>query len=241
MPYSFKRMWKVRTGIRTTVPYGSRGYGWGSAKQARMNVVARARAAYPLASWNQARRGLTLARGELKAADTSANLACNSTGTLALLNGIARGDDISERTGRQVIMKSMQLKLQSSVTVTTGADQVHRYMVVLDTQTNAAALTLAQVLGGSSTVAFPLLENRMRFRILYDRFIPLNGSGEPGSQRTIFVSKTLNVPVTFNSGDAGTVADIVTNSLYLIVLGDQAAGVTAGAVTYACRIRYEDK
>nr|DAW01721.1 MAG TPA: STNV protein [Cressdnaviricota sp.] len=203
--------------------------------------AARQRLVWTVRGLNRGTRGLMLARGELKAADVSADVACDSTGTLALLNGIARGDDINERTGRQVVMRSLQLKLQTSVTAGTGTDQVQRYMIVLDSQTNAAALTLAQVLGGSSTIAFPLLENRMRFKILYDRFVAFNATAEPGSKKTFVINKKLNVPVTFNAGDAGTVADIVSNSLYLIVLSTNAAGATAGSATYASRIRYEDK
>ena len=44
----------------------------------------------------------------------------------------------------------------------------------------------------------------------------------------------------YNAGVAGTIADIATNSLYLITIGQQNAGLTAGITLGTCRIRYTD-
>ena len=52
--------------------------------------------------------------------------------------------------------------------------------------------------------------------------------------------RRLNHPVTFNAGDAGTVADITTGSLYFLVVGSEAAGATAGTVSGRVRVRFDD-
>lgn len=177
---------------------------------------------------------------EWKSVDVNGNLDVDTTGALVLLNGIARGDDISERTGRKVTLRSIQLSLKSNVIGGTGVDQINRLMLVLDNQTNAAALTILQVLNTVNPLSMKNLENRSRFIILMDRVFPLNATAESGSMAINKYYKKVNIPVVFNSGDAGTVADIVTGSLYLIAVGDAAAGVTAAKVYYYSRIRYED-
>jgi len=127
------------------------------------------------------------------------------------------------------------------VTAGTGIDQWHRYLVVYDRQTNGAALTFANVISALDVSAPRNLENRRRFTILMDRKFHLNASGEAGSQRLVQWYRRLRHPVTYNNGDAGTVADITTGSLYLISYGRVAAGATAGSCYGTVRVRYEDK
>jgi len=194
-----------------------------------------------LDSRNFAVRGLQLAPGELKSVDTAISQVQDTTGAVTLLNGIARGDDINERSGRQVTLKSIQMKVFSTATSGTGIDQIQRIMVIYDRQTNAAALTIAQVLNSASPMSQRNLENRARFTILYDKTFPINADGESGSKRYFSWYRKLNHPVTFNSGDAGTVADITTGSLYFLTVGTVAPGATAGSTNGTFRVRYEDK
>jgi len=185
--------------------------------------------------------GLSLDQGEFKSVDVAGAYTANTTGAIQLLNGIARGDDINERIGRQVILKSIEMHVVNYVTPTTGIDQTQRILVVYDSQTNATALTILQVLNFVTTISLKNLENRKRFSILLDKLINLNASGESGSKVCWKWYKKLNHETTFNNGDAATVADITTGSLYLISIGSEAAGATAGGTEMQCRIRYTDK
>lgn len=229
-----------RTSVRRTWRRRPRGLSkpvFAEARIARAALVAAARAAPNLMP---ASRGLVVGKGEFKAVDVLSTATCDTASAVALLNGIARGDEINERTGREVTMKSIQFTYTATVTTGTGTDQRQRVLLVYDRQTNGAALTAAQVLNAADTLSPRNLENRRRFKILYDRTHTLNASGETGSAVTRRFFRRLAHPVTFNSGDAGTVADITTGSLYLVVVGSNAAGVTAGAVAYSSRIRYVD-
>ena len=213
---------------------------WSEQKLARDAAAAALRGVAASAYPNIAQRGLLLNPGELKSVDTLVSLAADSTTAVKLLNGIPRGDEISERIGRQVTLKSIEMRLRSKVTAGTGVDQEHRIIVVYDRQTNAAACSVADVLA-SSNVLYPRnLENRRRFRILFDRIVQLNASAESGSHKIIKWYRRLNHPVTFNAGDAGTVADITTGSLYCLVIGSEAAGATAGTVSGRVRVRFDD-
>lgn len=178
--------------------------------------------------------------GEFKSVDTTINSAIDSTGYVLLLNGLARGDDINQRSGREVMMKSVELRFNSFATGTTGVDQIHRVALVYDRQANATALTWADVFT-SSSINYPRnLENRKRFKVLMDTWYVINASGEPGTAHVEKYYRKLAHPVTFNSGNAGTVADITTGSLYLMWTSSAAAGAGAGTIQGRCRVRYTD-
>lgn len=178
---------------------------------------------------------------ELKSVDTSANIAVDTTSAVQLVNGIARGDDIGERTGRKVVMKSIEWRGISYATAATGVDQVHRIMLVYDKYANATALTTAMVLNsGTNFLSMKLLENRRRFKILWDKLIYINATAEAQTGKVMHEYLNLNLPVIFNNGDNGTVADIVSGSLYFCTVGNIVAGNTAGTFTVNCRVRFAD-
>ena len=214
---------------------------WAESKALRDAAVAVARRGAMIAGPNSAQRGLSLGPGELKAVDTSVNQAADSTGGVVLLSGIARGDDINQRTGREVTLRSIECRFTARVTAGTGIDQQQRLLIVYDRQSNGAAPSVADVLG-SANVLYPRnLENRRRFKVLYDRFFQLNGSGEAGSEKVFKFYRRLRHPMVFNSGNAGTVADITSGSVYAVICGSVAAGATAGNINGRVRLRYEDK
>lgn len=215
-----------------------------AAKAGRAVVAAAARMA-PAA--NVAVRGLQLGMGELKAVDTALGAtAIDSASGVLLINGIGRGDDINQRNGREIVMKSVEVNFTLQVTPATGTAQVHRVVIVYDRQTNGTALTAADVYGAGPTIlSVRNLENRKRFKVLMDRTYNLGAAvvqtvGAHNFIRDSFYRK-LNHPVTFNSGNAGTVADITTGSMYVVYIGSNAAGPTAGSIVVQARIRYEDK
>jgi len=174
--------------------------------------------------------------------DTAATYAVDSAGSLALLNGLVPGTGATERIGQKITIRSLELRAYNYVTPATGEDQLHRMLIVLDRQTNAAALTIAGVLQSANVYSPRNLQNRKRFKILYDKMFNLNAAAEPGSRRALKMYMKLRRPIIadYNTGNAGTVADIVTNSLYLINLGTNPAGVTAGGSNSWIRMRYSD-
>lgn len=180
--------------------------------------------------------------GEFKSKDTTINAAViDSTGSVNLINGIARGDDINERTGREIILKSIQINGRIRSTAATGVTQIGRVICVYDRQTNGAAPAITDVLTSNSTTSARNLENRRRFKILMDKVFALSAAGQSGEQQEFRFYRRLRHPVTFNAGDAGTVADIASGSLYILTLGENAPGATAGSTTMVSRVRFQDK
>jgi len=177
---------------------------------------------------------------ELKAVDTDVNLTMDTTGAIRLLNGVVPGVGFSQRIGRSISMRGLDLRLTASVVAGTGVDQIQRVLVVLDHQPNGAAPVITDILDAVSTESRPNLINAWRFTILQDTRFDLNASAEPGSKRAITEKICLGRSTHYNNGVAGTVADIVTNSLFLVFVGSEAAGATAGTVTGTSRVRFVD-
>jgi len=198
---------------------------------------------------NLAVRGLQLAPGELKSKDQSlAGFGVDFNGTGYLLNGIARGDDIDERIGRQVTCKAYEVNLAIRPAVAGAAPvpSIVRCMIVYDKQTNGAIMTPSQLLLAIGTANAPLmprsLENRERFTVLRDMKIGMASAELTDYQpapKVVKIYQSVVLPMTFNAGDAGTVADITTGALYAIFISDQ-AGAPLPVVSFTSRVRYMD-
>jgi hypothetical protein len=178
---------------------------------------------------------------EVKSADTSNTLAADTTGAIALLNGIVPGVGFSQRIGRQVRCHGMEVNVKCQVTSGTGVDQTQRVLIVQDRQANGAALTIADVLTAVGTVTFPNLINQARFKILSDTVVDLNATAEAGSIKSFRLRLPVKAVTQFNDGNAGTIADIVTNSFYVLAMGSIVAGALAGTATVNCRYRFTDE
>ena len=115
-------------------------------------------------------------------------------------------------------------------------------MYFFDRQSNGANPTLSSHLSANNILAQRSLVERKRFKIIWDKTRVLNASGESGSAvvYTGYIKFRRPILVEFNSGVAGTISDIASNSMYLYTVGSVAAGATAGAVEGTVRIRYTD-
>jgi len=179
-------------------------------------------------------------RTEFKYKDMGANQATNTTTSFVLLNGTAEGVGPTQHVGRRVMLRSVQVKFRSYVTDTTGTDQVHRVMLVYDKQTNQVAPGITDILVAAGDNTLRNLDNRSRFTILLDKRIDLNAAGESGSQIVWDYYKKLMLPTQYDATADDTVASITTGSLYLVIFGSNAPGVTAGTTSYNSRVRYTD-
>ena len=186
---------------------------WAESKALRDAAFQVARRSALIPGPNLAQRGLALSEGELKAVDTNVTQAADTTGGVVLLSGIARGDDINQRAGREVTLRSIECRFLCKATAGTGIDQQQRLLIVYDRQSNGAAPTVAGFLSPSNVQSPRNLENRRRFKVLYDRYYQLSASGESGSEKVFKFYRRLRHPVVFNSGNAGTIADITSGAI----------------------------
>lgn len=174
----------------------------------------------------------------------------DTTGLVTLVNGIATGDLGSQRNGRKVTMVSIHLR--GKIAPVDGTTQAVgcRTMLIYDRQTNAAALTIAQVLDTSvsaNSLCWNLLDNKDRFVVLMDKYIAIGGFDTTATQTyaqsptvsEVVFHKKFNLPVAFNTGTGATVASITTGSIYILTIGDAAAGAGCTLI-WKSRVRFLD-
>lgn len=188
------------------------------------------------------------AMGEWKYKDIDANVDFNTTATMTLLNGLAPGTSASQRVGMKIAVRSIELHMHATSTTGTGDEQVARLSIVLDRQPNGAAPSaITDIITASSVSAMRNLANRKRFKLLWDKRYPFGSTITNASTGTpttrvmkLYMKFRRPIIVDYNSGVAGTVADISTNSLYLLTLGTVAPGNGDVTATFYARIRYTD-
>lgn len=181
---------------------------------------------------------------EFKSIDDNGGQEMNTTGSLHCLNACVRGSDIGDRVGRQIMMKSIQLNIHAYAKAGTGVRQVGRALVVYDRQTNGSLPAVTDIITTVSRVTAPRnLNNRKRFKILWDMPICLSSDVTDNDQSQITIQKyrKLRHPVEFNSGNAGTYGDISTGALWLVLYGTEATGTTAATFDYDSRVRFLDQ
>jgi len=226
-----------RTSVRS---YASR-YGRGARRQLQWTET-RARRDAAVALVRSLPKPISGSGVEFKSIDLNdQTMDVNTTPHVFLLNGCARGPDINQRDGREIIMRSVQLRYHVGVTSGTGVGQFARVLVVYDRQTNAADIDATDVLSSATIYGTRHLDNRKRFTILYDRTHQLNAATESGSEVFQTYYRRLRHPVSFNSGDAATVACMVSGSLYLITIGNIDPGTTDAAMIFSSRVRFTEQ
>lgn len=165
-------------------------------------------------------------------------------GTLLLLNGLAPGTGASQRIGKKALMKTIQFRasIGSGTLGATAFRGLVRYLWVYDKQANATAPTVAQILEQVDATSFMNMDNRDRFVVLADKQFALDQNG--GNESHQFkVYKKCNLPTIFNAGTAGTVADITSGSIYLLIIcknANSAAETNTPDTWFYSRIRYDD-
>jgi len=111
----------------------------GGVKAARATILTNRRLAPPRSGgfWGVQQR----VRGnELNTIDVnSASYVADTTGTVTLLNGVATGDDFTDRTGRKIVMKSIYIRGLVKFIDTSSGPTLCRLIIIYDNQTNGAA------------------------------------------------------------------------------------------------------
>ncbi len=149
----------------------------------------------------------------------------NTTPSLVELTNLAQGLTDTTRIGNKIMLSGLQFRYLAKDTVQNSV----RVMIVQDKQTNGAIFAAADVLADVTAIDnVASLRNRdesLRFRVLYDRVHLISLTGKD----SVYVSKfiKLNVPVKYD-GNAGTIADITSNSLAILHVSEVASSNITG-------------
>lgn len=209
--------------------------------------------------------------GELKFLDlivnnVSAITTDNGTISIDSLNTVKQGTQPSERIGRKIFIKRLQIRgavrLPESNDAPAGQNHGHRVrmIVYLDKQCNGAVAKPEDILQSTTTASgasVPLLvgvdsyrnmEFIDRFRVIYDKTWTINRMTNldgtvltPQVYKSFNMGKNMNLEVIYNTTD-GTIGGIQSNNIGVMWLVDESFNNIAGAVEldYYSRIRFTD-
>lgn len=174
--------------------------------------------------------------------------AVNTTGSVTLINPVSTGSDFTNRIGRRINMTSIALRgLLSNDTVGPTEPQNCRIMLIQDLQTNGVIATIAEIFQAAQANSFMNLNNREKFKVIMDKQICLGRfnatagatlSPTPGCE-IINEYRKVNIPVFFEGPNAD-IGSISSGAIYLVTLGNSAAGVGDSNFTWSSRIRFVD-
>lgn len=179
---------------------------------------------------------------ELKFVDTSNIGVAPASGVMtlgALCNGLVPGSGANNRIGRKIVMKSILLRWSIALSPTTTQGGTFRVMIVYDKQANATAPAVTDILLSANYTSQMNLSNRDRFVVLADVITdPISAGGNYSISGKLF--KKLNLETMYNPGVAGTIGDITTGSLYVLIGNNGTFATAQPVITYETRVRYED-
>lgn len=144
----------------------------------------------------------------------------------------------------KISIRSIEMRLTLGVDLGGGAvAQTLRLMLLRDGQANGAApAALTDFVTPGTYLGLRALVNRKRFSNMFDKSYVMTPVTMDYSRRHVHLYMKLRKPLVceYNAGTTGTVADVVTNSLWLITMGSEVSGATDGTLAGNVRIRYTD-
>jgi len=163
-----------------------------------------------------------------------------SAWTGVLLNAMTQGTNAGQRIGQSVKSVGIELRFTANVNTASPNPQYVRVVLFLDKQPNGANPTFTNVYAQATD---PIVTPRVdgyedQFIVYYDKVLALGPTTGGNNCAVESFIAPLNFHTIFNSGNAGTIADIQTNALWLMWTTDVTANM--GYFSYGARYIYVD-
>ena len=181
---------------------------------------------------------------ELKYVDTAfANYLCDTAGTVTLINPLAAGAGVDQRVGRQAYMRYVNVGGMISpvgVLATPARSDVY---VIYDRQPSGALPNINTILQANETGSQLNLEYRERYVVIaHETYVigapQVAGPSISPNVHAVSIAKRFNLRTTFIA-DAAAIASISSGALYLVTIGNVAAGA-APTLRARVRVRYSE-
>ncbi len=155
------------------------------------------------------------------------------TSSITFINNIANGDGDGNRDGEDVVITSLQFKGTFSTPTTTIEDSIVKVMLVKHKDVRGTAMTITNLYESDSINAMRKITNSQNYTILKEivKRIPVPQSPQADNHITNvqcnFYYKFKNPLRMKWSSTASGIANVDRNALYLVIMTNQASGVTA--------------
>lgn len=168
----------------------------------------------------------------------------NTTGSITLIATVAQGVSVNQRVGKKAVWKSLQMRgvMNADTTTTVAAGAA---LIVYDRKPTGALPAITDILVSANSGAFLNDVNSDRFQIVR-RFnynivgnttTPATGGEAEVIDEFIDLKKR---PVEFNAAGTGAIGDLAKGALYLVTVGNIAAGTADGNIAVGFRTRFID-
>ncbi len=173
---------------------------------------------------------------EDKYLDTVVGTTVNNTGFTQLLNGLTQGNGVSNRVGDSIRIVNLIMNLSFTISASATTTFIRCIIFVDNESQGAAPSAFTNLLISANYNALYNPAYSRRFKTQFDELVALNSGGD----ECVVYSRDikLNYHPRYGLGNAGTVADIATGSLYFVAISDQ--GTNLPAMQLNIRIMYVD-
>jgi len=175
-----------------------------------------------------------------------ANYVLDTTGSITLLNTIAQGASVNQRVGKKVLLKGLQCRGNLVANVAAITNDV-AFLIVFDKRPTGALPAVSDILVSASPAAMNNDANSGRFSILKRHDDVLTGNTTLVTNLTEATIKAQDwylplkgLQTVYKAAATGAIGDIEQGALYLVTVGDKAAGTTAATFQAAFRTRFQD-
>lgn len=200
--------------------------------------------------WVAAQKGLNrrgVASRETGFVDlASAGYALDTTGSVTLIATIPQGASVNQRVGKKILLKSLQIR-GLCFNGTTAAINDVAFLIVYDKRPTGSLPAVSDILVSASASAFNNDANSGRFEIIKREDFVLLGNQAAAANYTeqMAVSSDCYIDLrsrqsVFKAAGTGAIGDIEEGALYLVTVGNSAAGTGAATAQLAFRTRFLD-
>lgn len=170
----------------------------------------------------------------------------DTTGSVTLLNTVPQGTAVTQRVGKKILMKGLQVRgiSQNGTTATTNDCA---YCIVYDKRPTGALPSVTDILVSVSSFAMNNDNNSGRFSILKREDFVLLGNSAAAANQTDLMARgedwwldLKKREVVYKAAGTGAIADIEQGALYLVTVGNTVAGTGAATAFLGFRLRFFD-
>ncbi len=176
----------------------------------------------------------------------AASYAMNTTGSLVLIPTVAQGVSVNERIGKKLRWKSMQIR-GSVVGDTACLTAAGAYLIVYDKRPQGSLPAITDILDTANQKSFNKDENSGRFRIVRRKDFAVTGNSATAGQNTSDTNIVVNdfidlkgMPAEYMAAGTGAIGDYSLGALYLVTVGNIAAGTGDAVAGLGIRTRFMD-
>lgn len=170
----------------------------------------------------------------------------NTTGTIVLAAVIVQGAAVTQRVGKKVLWKGIQIRgyaqADNTTTVTGGT-----WILVYDKRPTGALPNITDILVTANSSSFLNDANSGRFKILARRNYSLCGNVQTAGQQNDSTFQMIdeyvklkNLKGVFKAAGTGDIGDIEEGAIYLMTVGTTPTGTADMIFQLAARTRFLD-